>query len=82
MAEEETPSAPLAEPTTGTEKSDSKPENGKGRKNREDHVPVEELFDLSKPIPHVSGLLVHHKNAVFVEEIVFPQINKFGTART
>jgi hypothetical protein len=58
MAEEESPSAPVAETTTDTEKSDSKPENGKGRKNRDEHVPVEELFDLTKPIPFVSYLLI------------------------
>ena len=64
MAEEEaTPVAPPAAPTTTTEQNggeaaDTAAAADKGKKkhrnNRDDDVPVEELFDLSKPIPRVS----------------------------
>ena len=62
MAEEEaTPVAPPAAPTTTTEQNGGEADTAaadkgkkKHRNNRDDDVPVEELFDLSKPIPRVS----------------------------
>ena len=73
MAEDETPSAAAtaAETQTVTENADSKPENGKGRKNREDEVPVEELFDLSQPIPRVSVGCDRHMMMFYREESFF-----------
>jgi hypothetical protein len=53
MAEEEpktTETPPAA--AAAVEKEDT---NGKRGGNRGDQVPVEEQFDLSKPIPRVSG---------------------------
>jgi hypothetical protein len=55
MAEEEpktTETPPVAAAAAVVEKEDA---NGKRGGNRGDHTPVEELFDLSKPIPRVSG---------------------------
>lgn len=57
MAEEEPKTVP---DTVTTENGVAKEEsNGKrgGGKNREDQVPVEELFDLTKPIPRVSFVM-------------------------
>lgn len=54
MAEEAaTPAAPapVTEEVTTEKKSDNN--KGKQRRKREDDVPVEELFDLTKPIPRV-----------------------------
>lgn len=53
MAEEAaTPAAPA--PVTETEKkTDNK---GKNRRKKEDETPIEELFDLSQPIPRVSSV--------------------------
>ena len=55
MAEEAaTPVAPAPvteEVTTEKKQTDNK---GKQRRKREDEVPIEELYDLSKPIPRVS----------------------------
>ena len=54
MAEEAaTPAAPA--PVTEEESKDKKNDNkGKQRRKKEDDVPIEELYDLSKPIPRVS----------------------------
>ena len=53
MAEEEATSAapPVA---TEADAADKSKDNGKKHKKREDEVPIEELYDLSKPIPRVS----------------------------
>lgn len=57
MAEEE---ATPADPPVTTEKNgeadtaDKGKDKAKQRRRREDDTPIEELFDLSKPIPHVS----------------------------
>jgi hypothetical protein len=62
MAEEEaTPVAPPAAPTTTEQNGEADTAADKGKKkhrNRDDDVPVEELFDLSKPIPRVSFYLL------------------------
>ena len=34
----------------------------KGKKGRKDETPIEELYDLSQPIPRVSFPLFHPKN--------------------
>ena len=57
MAEEAaTPAAPapVTEEATTEKKSDNN--KGKNRRKKEDDVPIEELYDLSKPIPRVSFL--------------------------
>merc|ERR1719313_2577401 len=52
MAEEEATSAapPVA---TEADAADKSKDNGKKHKKREDEVPIEELYDLSKPIPRI-----------------------------
>lgn len=57
MAEEEaTPTAPPAatEKNGEADTAEKGKDKAKQRRRREDDTPVEELFDLSKPIPHVS----------------------------
>ena len=52
MAEEAaTPAAPA--PATEDASTEKKNDN-KGKKGRKDETPIEELYDLSKPIPRVS----------------------------
>ncbi|MGK3738558.1 MAG: hypothetical protein ACI8RD_003990 [Bacillariaceae sp.] len=61
MAEEEaSPVAPPAAPTTEKNgETDTAADKGKKKhRNRDDDVPVEELYDLSKPIPRVSLLFI------------------------
>ena len=57
MAEEDTKKAAdaapeAAAPAPATE--NGKGNSGKKKNDRKDQVPIEELFDLSKPIPRVS----------------------------
>jgi hypothetical protein len=47
-----TPPETAAAPTT----ENGKDNNGGNRRERKDQVPIEELFDLSKPIPRVSPM--------------------------
>ena len=52
MAEEDTKTPPAEAAAPAEQKADS---NGKrGGKGARDETPIEELFDLSKPIPRVS----------------------------
>lgn len=58
MAEEAaTPAAPAPVTDDAEKKSDNK-----GKKGRKDETPIEELYDLSKPIPRVSFPLSKPKN--------------------
>ena len=43
--------APVTEDASNEKKTDNK---GKQRRKKEDDRPIEELYDLSKPIPRVS----------------------------
>lgn len=50
--------APTAEEPVSTEgKADNKAPNDKKKGGKREEVPIEELYDLSKPIPRVSFLL-------------------------
>ena len=51
MAEE---AATPAAPAPATDASNEKKNDNKGKKGRKDETPIEELYDLSKPIPRVS----------------------------
>ena len=56
MSEEDTtPTAPAATEATenGAAGADTKPESKGPRRKKEDEKPIEELYDLSKPIPRV-----------------------------
>ena len=58
MSAEEVTDTPAAAPAAAAATDDEKKEGGKngGRSNKKDEVPIEELFDLSKPIPKVRRL--------------------------
>ena len=55
MAEEA--ATPVAPAPDADKKSDNK-----GKKGRKDETPIEELYDLSQPIPRVSFPFFHPKN--------------------
>ena len=73
MSEEDTtPTAPAATEAAGNgaAAADTKPEGKGPRRKKEDDKPIEELYDLSKPIPkvrrHNDSCIVDDTPAVFV----------------
>lgn len=69
MSEAETPAAASAAATSAENGTDKKKPDGTGkggpRRKKEDEVPIEELYDLSKPIPRVRTKLQCKKQSVY-----------------
>ena len=60
MAEAAAASAAPA-PVTDDASKEKRNDKGKQRRKKEDDVPIEELYDLSKPIPRVSFEILSEK---------------------